>query len=262
MLDKVPILRISKKGRSKREDTVVVEHTLTITLNNQELVSLLCSPEKLEYLAIGFLCSEGLIKGKEDIGKIVLDENQGVIEIATSEPGKLPKDAVSKLLIGSSGGRGISYNAFDQHKIESKLTISPEEVFKLLEEFVHRSEVFEATGGVHSAALCDRHGILVFSEDIGRHNAIDKVFGECLLKGIPINDHVVVTSGRISSEIVLKVVKRNIPLLISKSAPTNKGVKLAADLGITLIGFVREGRMNVYTHSWRVIGVSPSLLFF
>ena len=103
MLDKVPILRITKKGMSKTEDTVVVEHTLTITLNNNELVSLLCSPERLEYLAIGFLCSEGLIKGKEDIAKIVLDENQGAIEVATAEPGKLPKDVVTKRLIGSSG---------------------------------------------------------------------------------------------------------------------------------------------------------------
>jgi FdhD protein len=256
MLDNVPIVRIYKDGKGKpksMKDTVVAEHALTVYLDTKELVTLLCSPEKLEYLAIGFLCSEGLIKGKEDLKEIVLDENQGVIEIATAEHAHIAKDGASKRLIGSSGGRGISPPSLNHHKVESTLTITPVEIFSLIEEFVHRSEVFEATGGVHSAALCDTQHILVFSEDIGRHNAIDKVFGECLLKALPTDDHIVITSGRVSSEIVNKVVKRNVPILISKSAPTNRGVKLAADLGITLIGFVREGRMNLYTHTRRVV---------
>jgi len=256
MLDNVPIVRIYKdgKGKPKRmKDTVVAEYALTVYLDKKELVTLLCSREKLEYLAIGFLCSEGLIKGKEDLKEIVLDENQGVIEIVTAEHANTVKNGVSKRLIGSSGGKGISPPTLDQHKAESTLTITPVEIFSLIEEFVHRSEVFEATGGVHSAALCDTRYILVFSEDIGRHNAIDKVFGECLLKALPTYDRIMITSGRVSSEIVNKVVKRNIPILISKSAPTNRGIELAADLGITLIGFVREERMNLYTHTRRVV---------
>jgi FdhD protein len=256
MLDNVPIVRIYKDGKAKSKsinDTVVAEHALTINLDKKELVTLLCSPEKLEYLAIGFLFSEGLIKGKEDLKEIVLNENQGVIEIAIAEHANIAKHGESKRLIGSSGGRGISPPFLDHHKVESAITITPNEIFNLIEEFVHRSKVFEATGGVHSAALCDTQHILVFSEDIGRHNAIDKVFGECLLKALPTDDRIVITSGRVSSEIVNKVVKRNIPILISKSAPTNRGVKLAADLDITLIGFVREGRMNLYTHTRRIV---------
>lgn len=256
MLDNVPIVRIYKKGKGKpksMKDTVVAEHALTIRLDKEELVTLLCSPEKLECLAVGFLFSEGLIKGKEDLKEIVLDENQGIIEIATAEPGKTAEHRAYKRLISSSGGRGISPPSLDHNKVESKRTITPAEIFSLIDEFVHRSEVFEATGGVHSAALCDTQHILVFSEDIGRHNAIDKVFGECVLKGIPTDDHIVVTSGRVSSEIVNKVVKRHIPIIISKSAPTNRGVELASDLGITLVGFVREGRMNLYTHTGRVV---------
>jgi FdhD protein len=256
MLDNVPIVRIYKDAKAKSKsmnDTVVAEHALTINLSKKELVTLLCSPENLEYLAIGFLFSEGLIKGKEDLKEIVLNENQGVIEIAIAEHANIAKDGESKRLIGSSGGRGISPPFLDHHKVESTITITPVEIFNLVEEFVHRSEVFEATGGVHSAALCDTQHILVFSEDIGRHNAIDKVFGECFLKELPTNDHIVITSGRVSSEIVNKVVKRNIPILISKSAPTNRGVKLAADLDITLIGFVRGERMNIYTHTSRIV---------
>jgi FdhD protein len=257
MLDRVPILRIYKEARREKErteDTVVVEHSLTITLNSQELVTLLCSPEKLDYLAVGFLFSEGLIKTKEDIGKISIDKTHGMVRVVTTEEVKILQTTTSSRLIASSGGRGIFPYGINQweNKIDSQLRISPVEIFNLLEGFVHRSEVFESTGGVHSAALSDTKGILFFSEDIGRHNAIDKVFGECLLKGIPTDDHIVLTSGRVSSEIVHKVVKRNIPILISKSAPTTKGIKLADELALTLIGFAREGRMNVYTHRWRV----------
>ena len=105
---------------------------------------------------------------------------------------------------------------------------------------------------MHSAALCDTTNIIVFSEDIGRHNAIDKIFGECLLNDITTDDHIIITSGRISSEILLKVAKRNVPLIVSKSAPTDLGVRLADELGVTLVGFVRGKRMNVYTHAGRI----------
>jgi FdhD protein len=138
-------------------------------------------------------------------------------------------------------------------KVESKTKISALEVFELVKEFQHRSQLFKATGGVHSAALCNAKSILIFSEDIGRHNAIDKIFGECILKDIPTGNRILVTSGRVSSEILLKAAKRDIPLLISKSAPTDLGVKLANDLGVTLIGFVRGKRMNVYANDWRVV---------
>lgn len=108
------------------------------------------------------------------------------------------------------------------------------------------------TGGVHSAALCSTSKMLVCCDDIGRHNAIDKILGRCLLEDIPVDGHIMVSTGRISSEMLLKVAKQNIPIVISKSAPTALGVKLAEEVGLTLIGFVRGKRMNVYTHDWRV----------
>ena len=110
-----------------------------------------------------------------------------------------------------------------------------------------------ATHGVHSAALCDTENILVFSEDIGRHNAIDKIFGKCLLEDIPTDDRVIITSGRISSEILHKVAKKGIPIIISISVPTNLGVRIADSLGITLIGSVRVKKINVYTNDWRIM---------
>ncbi len=250
-----PIQRITKEGKQDSEDVVTVELPLTIILNNKELTTLLCSPTDLKYLAIGFLASEGLVKGKDEIKKVVVDDKRGVARIETVEDKELAPD-VFKRLITSGCGRGASfYSSTDvrgQSKIESQTTISDGEVFHLMRAFQHRSEVYRTTGGVHSAALCDTKNILVFNEDIGRHNAIDKIFGECMLTDISTDDRIIVTSGRVSSEILLKVAKRNIPVLISKSAPTNMGVNLATDLGVTLIGFVRGERMNVYANGWRV----------
>jgi FdhD protein len=252
-VEQFPIWQVTEEGRDNTVDVVVKEFPLTITLNNQELVTLLCSPQNLDYLAIGFLASEGLIKGKEAIKKIIVDDQRGVVQVETEKDKGFVSLPPSKRVITSGGGRGAPfYPARGQAKVESDIEISTHEVFALMDEFVQRSEVFRATGGVHSAALCNTKSLLVFSEDIGRHNAIDKVFGECMLKEIPTAGRLIITSGRVSSEILLKVAKRNVPLLISKSAPTDLGVKLANDLDVTLIGFARGKKMNVYANEWRL----------
>jgi len=255
-VEKLTIQRVTKEGKKDSEDMVTMELPLTIILNNKELVTLLCSPADLKYLAIGFLSSEGLLKSKDDIKKIIVDNRRGVVRVQTERDSDYDSELLFKRLITSGCGRGASfYSAADvqgQVKIASQIGISALEILALVKEFQHRSQIYRTTGGVHSAALCDTNNILIFSEDIGRHNAIDKIFGECILKDIPTNDRIIITSGRISSEILLKVSKRNIPILVSKSAPTNLGVKLANDLGVTLVGFVRGERMNVYTNGWRI----------
>jgi len=200
------------------------------------------------------LCSEGLITTKEDIRDIALDKEKGFIAVTTREPGKFAGNILSRRLIGSSGGKGVIQNIDRRQgaRNNSRITISSYEVVTLIGDFIQRSDVYKSTGGVHSAALCTSQKIILFSDDIGRHNAIDKIFGECLLMDIPVDDRMLLTSGRVSSEIVLKVAKRNIPILISKSAPTKMGVELAHNLGITLIGFVRGITMNIYSHPWRM----------
>jgi len=256
-VEKVPIWRLTDEGKSCADDVVVTEFSLTIVFNNQEMVTLLCSPASLDYLAIGFLSSEGLLKSRDEIKKVVVDERCGIVRVETKEENKGAGELVFKRLITSGCGRGTSlYSAAGvegQVKVESKTKISALEVFELVAEFQRRSQIFKATGGVHSAALCDNESILIFREDIGRHNAIDKIFGECILQDISTADRILVTSGRVSSEILLKAAKRDIPLLVSKSAPTDLGVKLANDLGVTLIGFVRGKKMNVYANDWRVV---------
>jgi len=254
-VDRFPIQRITAEGSQDIEDTVVRELPLTITLNGHDIATLLCSPQNLDCLAVGFLVSEGLLDGKDDIKNIIVDEGKGSVRVETASDIQ-PPDSPSRGMITSGCGRGVSFCAavddLGQPKIDSRVTISSDAVFALAREFQSRSRLFEETGGVHSAALCGGEEILLFHEDIGRHNAIDKIFGECLLNDISLADRVIVTSGRVSSEIVLKIVNRKIPILISRSAPTDLGVRLADALGVTLIGFVRGKRMNVYANGWRV----------
>ena len=113
--------------------------------------------------------------------------------------------------------------------------------------------LFKTTGGVHSAALADSEKLLYFHEDIGRHNAVDKIIGECLLNSTTTDDKGLFTSGRLSSEILLKAAKLKIQLIVSRAAPTSLSIELAETLNITLIGFVRGRRMNIYSHPWRII---------
>ncbi len=257
LTEELTILRVTEPGSNEITDTIIMEVPLTIVVNDKELVTLLCSPVDLKYLVLGFLQSEGLIKGKDEIQKIIVNESSGVAMVETKESQDFDSRLLFKRLITSGCGRGASfYSAADvqgQARVESQTRIAARQVLLLASEFQHRSETYRETGGVHGAALCDADGILIFKEDIGRHNAIDKVFGECLWRDIPTGDRIVISSGRISSEVLLKAARRNIPILISKSAPTSLAVRLATDLNITLIGFVRGKRMNVYTCGWRVV---------
>lgn len=256
-LEKLTIERLDSAGRSQIQDIVTRESPLTLLLNGRELVTMLCSPDHLDYLAIGFLAAEGILKGKTGIKNILVDERTGVVRVETTEAVEDAGEMVFKRLITSGCGRGASfYSAASVRgtiKVEYDIKIAAAEITGLVRAFQRRSEVYRATGGVHSAALCQGTDILVFADDIGRHNAVDKVFGECIINGVETEGRLLVTSGRITSEIVLKVARRGIPVLVSRSAPTSLGVKLALDTGVTLVGFVRGERMNIYANGWRVL---------
>ncbi len=254
-IEKYTVLRISREGRSKIELALAKEFHFTIFLNGVEFVTLLCSSENLEYLAAGFLESEGLIKRKADIMNMVINPWIGVARIEIQGSKKIDGSFYSRRLIASGcGGGAIFYNLEDANtkKTKSKMKISSDEIFALANEFQHRSQIYLATHCIHSAALADRKTILIFSEDIGRHNAVDKIFGKCLLEGESTSNRIIISSGRISSEILYKVAKRGIPILISISVPTTLGLKAADELGMTLVGAVKGKKMNVYTHDWRV----------
>jgi len=255
-VERFPVRRITKEGDiSCIDEAVAREYLVTIFLNGQELVTLLCSPDNPGYLAAGFLSSEGLLKSKTEIKKMEVDDWMGTVRIETE--GDIEPDSrffSKRLLTSGCGGGATFYNVDDAatQKVESQMKISADEIFALVKEFQRGSKLYLETHGVHSAALCDTKSRLIFSEDIGRHNAIDKIFGKCLLEGIATEDRVMISSGRLSSEILHKVAKKQIPIIISISAPTSLGVRVADNVGITLIGSVRGKKMNIYTNSWRV----------
>jgi FdhD protein len=263
MKKEIDILRIQDGDRSTFRDRIVIEFPLTIILNDEQLVTLLCSPTDLDSLALGFLSSEGFIKQKEDVKRLHLDETRGIIRIETKDGLDPAHKLFMKRVLTTGCGSGLAFYSFadtdlKKHRIPSGLTISAAEIMRLNLEFQGHSEVYRETHGVHSAALCDRKRILIFAEDIGRHNAVDKVFGRCLQEAVLSDDKMMIISGRISSEILFKVAKRNIPILVSKSVPTDMGVSLARDFHMTLVGFARGKRMHVYAGEERIINHESS----
>ncbi|SJZ81721.1 formate dehydrogenase accessory sulfurtransferase FdhD [Selenihalanaerobacter shriftii] len=256
-LEEITVLRASKEGITNLADAVVTEMPLTIILNDEEIVTLLCTPLKLDYLALGFLKSEGLINDKGDVKKVEVDQEDGIVRVETKDnTSSLVEKLYGKRTITSGCGKGtIFYNVIDSlqcNKIELELEIEVDMVLKLVRELQQRAELFQETGGSHSSALCTPKETLIFNEDIGRHNAVDKIVGETIMKDLKLNDKLLVTSGRVSSEILLKTAKLGLSILISRAAPTSLTVNMADELGITLIGFARGRRMNIYTHDWRV----------
>lgn len=250
------IVRIDQDGRRTQEDLVISEHALTITLNDRQFVTMLCSPSDLEALGLGFLLSEGVIKSSEDVESFSLSDDGSELQIYLKDDDALGEELFSKRAITSGCGRGsIFYNildALDFQEVSSDMEVSSDSIIQLSREFQTMSTLFKSTGGTHAAAICDENEILVFRNDIGRHNAVDKVFGECLMREIEIYGKMLLTSGRISSEILLKSVRRGLAIVVSRSAPTGLAIEFAEKAGITLAGFVRGKRMNIYSNDHRI----------
>ena len=255
MTETFDIIRIKENSKETVKDVVVEEVPLTIMVGEKELVTLLCTPSDLKDLATGFLFTSGIIKKGEDIKSIIIDQEHWIANIVLVNP-DIEEKLVFKRLFTSGCGRGtLFYSAADiihRKKIVSDFRVAPARLRSLMLNFQKSSYLFLKTGGAHSAALAGTEDILIFKEDIGRHNAIDKVIG-CALVSVGFKDKILISSGRISSEILFKAQKTRIPLLISQSAPTNQAVKLARDMGLTLVGFARGSRMNVYSAEERII---------
>jgi len=173
---------------------------------------------------------------------------------------KLPNgfdEIAQRKTITSGCGKGVTFSdgaGLERLPVKTmRVKVTAAYIRALLKEFRSISNLFQKTGGVHSAALADRNGISLFSEDIGRHNAVDKIIGKAFLTNTPLEDKILLSSGRISSEIMTKVIRNKIPILVSRTAPTCMSLTYAEDHGITLVGFARGNRMNIYTHPQRII---------
>ncbi len=240
----------------EKVDEIAVEFPFTIHVNGEEFATMVCTPSHLDELLLGFLASEGIIRSKDDIQDFHIDEGKGLCYVTLHHAAPVSQHEAGKRFIGSCCGKSRQfYYQVDVKTAKtsySRVILSPKECIRMMRELQDSSTLFKGTGGVHNAALFLGKDMIVARSDIGRHNALDKLLGHCLIHHIPVRDGVVAFSGRISSEVLLKAAKIGVGIILSKSAPTNLAIELADDLNITAIGFIRGGGFNIYSHPERV----------
>lgn len=248
-----PDIRCHHYFDGKWEDQMIYvpqELPLAIYINGRELVTILCSPSKLNFLVVGYLLAEGVIENIEDINILRVCEESSIADIRLKNNDyKLP----DKRILTSGCGGGMSLNSGHyQERLVSKLSVAPEKLFILVKQMIKSGKAYRLSGGSHTSALCDTNHIIALGEDIGRHNTLDKIIGECLMRNISTKDKILITSGRIASEMLRKAVKMEIPMVVSLTSPTQQAIILAKELGVTLVGYVRGSHMTVYANEKRL----------
>lgn len=228
---------VAYKDGSKRDfrHPVVKEAPLTILVDGRKLATLVCSPFFHDLLAVGHLVSEGILRSRDELQDVVCDPEQGVVRVNT--------------VSGSprTDGRPV-------RPVRRGSGFTVKEVTDLAALLEAEAVTFKLTGGVHEAALAHKGGFVVRYEDIGRHNALDRILGYTFLNDVDTSDKAVLLSGRIASEMLLKAARIGVPVVISRSAPTCLSIDQAERLGITLVAFARGDGLNIYTHPGRIAG--------
>lgn len=245
---------------AEAEDDVAVEYPLTIVLNGEEWATVVCTPSDLEEMVLGLLAAEGIVRFPGQIQSLTIDEPGGFAYVETVQRQPVPKGDVMKRFIGSCCGKSRHIYFLNDAKtaktVTTSLHIPAEDCFRFMDRLHEMSASFRQTGGVHNAALCSPTDVVVARTDIGRHNALDKIYGYCVKHRIPVDDKLIVFSGRVSSEVLLKISKIGVGILLSKSAPTDLAIDLADELNVTVVGFIRGNSFNVYTHPHRIKGLN------
>jgi FdhD protein len=261
---RVSILRIDDAKSHRIDDDVVIEEPLEIRVNGDSVSVTMRTPGDDFDLAVGLLCTEGIIRSRDEIGTIAYcpDEEQpelrNVVNVVLVDPARKIESSRRFWSNSSCGLCGkATLDAIHQscQQITSSIRVSSDLLFSLPSQLRQAQANFERTGGIHAVALFDERGsLLVLREDIGRHNAVDKVLGAAFVGGLPLSETVMMVSGRLGFEIAQKAVVGGVPIVASISAASSLAVELAAEFGLTAIGFLRGRSMNVYSHPERITG--------
>jgi FdhD protein len=244
------IIKIKENSSDEIDDFIAVEKRLRIAVNGKNILNLYCTPSMIREFVVGIIFNEGLISGEWCADRISIEYGEEIlVDIPSS--GKV-NEGPRTITSGCAGGISIM-RELPGKKLSDSAAFRAASIKNIFREFQKRSEVYRLTGGVHSAALSDGQSMLAFAEDIGRHNAVDKVIGCFLLENIPFEGKVMLASGRLSSEIVSKCARCGIPVVVSRAAPTSLALEIAETAGITIVGFIRGDRMNVYTGRERIL---------
>ena len=245
----LPCTRVDEKGIEEIMDPVIEEVPVTVTVNGRQVATAMTSPVDLEEFATGYLFTEGIIKGKGEIESIQV-EKAGV---KVNTKNLLKVIGPRKTILSGCGGSSSFLDPAKLPRVESSFTIPAGAISHSMKDLL-QSDLHRLTGGVHIVGLNSSEGEVARSLDIGRHNALDRVIGYGLIHGVEFGQTYVLSSGRISSEMVRKCLVAGIPLVASRGATTTLAVSLAEKNGLTVIGFVRAGSMNIYTNPQRVTG--------
>jgi len=237
------------------EDEVAVDEAVCIFVNDEYYRTLIASPTMKKELVVGHLIGEGVIGSINEVQGIEIKPPKVYVDLSSD----VDLDFLNRIrldLITTACGSlttPLRNNQLRTLKVSSNVRIEAEKIRSMVSELNRRSGLFRRTGGTHSAMLCSLDGsVLAFAEDVGRHNAVDKVVGAGALGGFDMSRCMLVCSGRQSSEIVLKAARSGVPAIASIAGPLESGIRIADAAGITLICFVRGRRMNVYTHPQRL----------
>jgi FdhD protein len=235
---------------------VVEERPLVLYVNGQELVTLLCTPTKLEALVVGFLSFEGIIRDLEDIHTLTVLAEDGYAEVRLHSPFVPPRRRVHTS--GCGGGVTFSLEAHGSAALQDDSAVDPRALFPMIRELYAEALSYRESRGIHAAALADGGTLLIVTEDVGRHNAIDKICGEAMLRHIPTAGKTLLATGRISSEMLRKGAHMGTPIVVSRTSATTMSIDLAKRLGLTLIGYVRGDSFYVYSHPERLVVPTPT----
>jgi len=232
----------------EKVDYIAVEKKLKVSVNGKDFITLHCTPLMIKELIIGLFVTEGIIPDIQPENIKIGYGEEVFVDIPVLENVSTEGFITSRCIGGVTLGKKKNFGT-----MKDDFFLGAETLKRIFEDFQKKSELFRLTGCFHGAAVSDGERILIFAEDIGRHNAVDKVIGYCLLENIPFTRKVMLVSCRLSSEIVSKCARWSIPILASRAAPTDLAVEIAETTGMTLIGFVRGDSMNVYTNPQRII---------
>lgn len=234
----IPLIKIENTSSINTEDMIVSEFQLNLFINEKYSNTFLCSPHNLKELVVGYIYSKNLINSKDDILDFKLDKNSKRAEIK----------------IKQTNHSLDSYEVSNIDPIENNsLNISASEIYRVMDYNLNASQIFKDTAAVHNISIYHNNHIVISCDDVARHNALDKAIGHCILNSIPLDESIVFVSGRFSFEMMKKAIRAKMPIIVAKSATTSLSIEAAEKLNITLVGFVRGKRMNIYTNPQRII---------
>ncbi|AGJ63761.1 Uncharacterized protein required for formate dehydrogenase activity [Sulfolobus islandicus LAL14/1] len=247
------LVRVKENEEYKDSDFVAVEEPLNIRVcfeKCEDFAIIMRTPGDDKELSLGFLYSEGVINSIHDVESIEQIKNNAV-EVRLNKPVKV---RIRDIIVNSSCGVCGRAFLYTLNILKSDLKVKKELIFSFPEKLREKQSVFNISGGLHATALFDPHGeLLLIYEDVGRHNAVDKVVGKLLLEDkVPASNYIMQVSGRLGYEIVSKGIKAGIPIVCGISAPTSLAIEIAEEAGLTLIGFLRGKSFNIYTHDERI----------